>query len=219
VPALADADHIVISGRDAAGPIVLLAPSSAFTITPQFPSGWRAARWARLDAKNVRLPADAVLSREPAAQLELLAWFKLGLAARAIGVADAAMRFADGYGHERIQFNQPIATFESVARLQDQSETAVEAGRLLTLRAAAALDAGEPAAFDLCSRARDFAAGVVRRATIDAVQIYGGYGFVRDFPVEKLMRDARAFEVLAGEEALTRVLARRQDATTYVARS
>ncbi len=219
VPALADAAHIVISARDAAGPVVILAPTSAFTITPVCPSGWRAARWARLDAKTVRLPAAAVLTRDPAAQHELLSWYKLSLAARAIGVADFAMQCSAGYSQERVQFNQPIGTFESLARMQDHSETAVLAGRFLVLRAAAALDASAGAAAaeatELCSRARDFAAGVVRRASIDAVQIYGGYGFVRDFPVEKLMRDARAFEVLAGDEALTRVLARRQDAATY----
>ncbi len=215
VPALADAAHIVISARDAAGPVVILAPTSAFTITPVFPSGWRAARWGRLDAKAVRLPAAAVLTRDPAAQHELLSWYKLSLAARAIGVADFAMQCSAGYSQERVQFNQPIGSFESLARMQDQSETATLAGRFLVLRAAAALDAGSPDAAELCSRARDFAAGVVRRASIDAVQIYGGYGFVRDFPVEKLMRDARAFEVLAGDEALTRVLARRQDAATY----
>ncbi len=215
VPALADAAHIVISARDAAGPVIILAPASAFTITPVFPSGWRAARWARLDAKAVRLPAAAVLTRDPAAQHELLSWYKLSLAARAIGVADFAMQCSSNYGQERVQFNQPIGSFESLARMQDQSETATLAGRFLVLSAAAALDARSPDYPELCSRARDFAAGVVRRASIDAVQIYGGYGFVRDFPVEKLMRDARAFEVLAGDEALTRVLARRQDAASY----
>src|SRR5690606_17438003 len=118
-----------------------------------------------------------------------------------------AMRHARTYAAERIQFGQPIGRFESLVRLRDRSETAAAAARLLVLAAAAALDSNDPAAADTASRARDFAADLVARATIDAVQIFGGYGFVNDYPVEKLMRDARAYEVLLGNEAVSRALA------------
>ena len=77
----------------------------------------------------------------------------------------------------------------------------------LALYAAWALDTNHPKALDLASRARVLAGDVVAKATIDAVQIFGGYGFVNDYPVEKLMRDARAFEALYGDERLGRVLA------------
>ena len=80
---------------------------------------------------------------------------------------------------------------------------------MFALHAAWALDADRPDAIDLASRARVLAGDAVTRATIDAVQIYGGYGFVNDFPVEKLMRDARAFEALHGDERLGRVLAQK----------
>jgi acyl-CoA dehydrogenase len=90
--------------------------------------------------------------------------------------------------------------------MRDENQTAIGAARSYALKAAWEIDRGLPSAADTASRARDLAAQVVSRATIDAVQMYGGYGFVSDFLVEKLMRDARAFEVLGGNEALARVL-------------
>jgi alkylation response protein AidB-like acyl-CoA dehydrogenase len=91
--------------------------------------------------------------------------------------------------------------------MRDENQTAIAAARLLVLQAAWEIDRKLASCADTASRARDLAAATVTRATIDAVQIFGGYGFVNDFPVEKLMRDARPFEVLGGNEALSRVLA------------
>jgi acyl-CoA dehydrogenase len=108
-----------------------------------------------------------------------------------------------------VQFGQPIGTFEALVRLRDDAETAAAAARLMVLQAAWLIDRGDGAAPDAASRARVAAGDAVTRATIDAVQIFGGYGFVNDFPVEKLMRDARAFEALIGDERLDRVLARK----------
>src|SRR5262249_43040725 len=102
---------------------------------------------------------------------------------------------------------QPIGQFESLIRLRDDAQTGAIAARLFALHAALAIDTGQPNAVDLASRARVHAGDVVAKATIDAVQIFGGYGFVNDYPVEKLMRDARAFEALYGDERLDRVLA------------
>jgi acyl-CoA dehydrogenase len=108
-----------------------------------------------------------------------------------------------------VQFGQPIGTFEALIRLRDDAETGAAAARLMALWAAWAIDSKAANAADAASRARVLAGAVVARATIDAVQIFGGYGFVNDYPVEKLMRDARAFEVLLGDERLDRVLARK----------
>jgi alkylation response protein AidB-like acyl-CoA dehydrogenase len=120
------------------------------------------------------------------------------------------MEHAARYATERVQFGQPIGTFESIIRLRDDAETGAAAARLLALHAAWLLDRGDRdrrAALDTASRARVLAGDVVARATVDAVQIFGGYGFVNDYPVEKLMRDARAFEALLGDERMDRVLA------------
>jgi alkylation response protein AidB-like acyl-CoA dehydrogenase len=124
-----------------------------------------------------------------------------------VGCADAALGYAAIYAAERIQFGRPIGKFESLARLQDFGETLVLGARMLVLRAALLLDqVANDAAFEAVSRARDFTSMALARAAIDAVQIYGGYGFVNDFPVEKLMRDARAFDAYTGDEAFERVL-------------
>jgi alkylation response protein AidB-like acyl-CoA dehydrogenase len=108
-----------------------------------------------------------------------------------------------------VQFGQPIGTFESLIRLRDDALTGAAAARLMALHAAWAIDTRAAGAEDAASRARVLAGDVVARATVDAVQIFGGYGFVNDYPVEKLMRDARAFEALHGDERLGRVLAAR----------
>ncbi|MCX5746850.1 MAG: acyl-CoA dehydrogenase family protein [Proteobacteria bacterium] len=206
VPALAIARHVLV----AAGGVLMLVPTSKLTLTPITPSGWRAACWATAQLDGVVVPADHVVSSDPAAIATLLAWARVSLAARAAGVATAAMEYAQAYAAERVQFGQPIGTFESLIRLHDDAVTGAIAARLCALHAAWALDARRAEALDLASRARVLAGDVVARATIDAVQIYGGYGFVNDYPVEKLMRDARAFEALHGDERLGRVLTERR---------
>jgi alkylation response protein AidB-like acyl-CoA dehydrogenase len=137
----------------------------------------------------------------------VLTWARASLAARAAGVATAAMEYAEHYAAERIQFGQPIGKFESLIRLRDDAQTSAGAAKLCALHAAWAIDKGLASANDLASRARVLAGDTVAKSTIDAVQIFGGYGFVNDYPVEKLMRDARAFEALYGDERLGRVLA------------
>jgi alkylation response protein AidB-like acyl-CoA dehydrogenase len=206
VPALAAASHVLVVARD----LVFLAPTEDMARTPMTPSGWRAARWATAQLDAHRVPAGLVLARGEAAQrvaADVLAWARVSLAARAAGVATIAMEHAAAYARERVQFGRPIGTFESLIRLRDDAQTMAIAARLFALQAGRALDRGLPEAHDLASRARVLAGDAVARATIDAVQIYGGYGFVNDFPVEKLMRDARAFEALHGDERLGRVLA------------
>jgi alkylation response protein AidB-like acyl-CoA dehydrogenase len=201
VPALARASHVLVVGKG----LVFLAPTAALKIDAMTPSGWRAASWATAQLDAYR--PEHVLPLESAAHI--LAWARVSLAARAAGVATAAMEYAEAYAKERVQFGQPIGTFESLIRLRDDAETGALAARQLALYAAWALDREQPRALDLASRARVLAGDVVARATIDAVQIFGGYGFVNDYPVEKLMRDARAFEALHGDERLGRVLAQK----------
>jgi alkylation response protein AidB-like acyl-CoA dehydrogenase len=208
VPALAAASHVLIAARD----LLFLAPTEGMARQPITPSGWRAARWATAALDAHRVPADLVLARgEPArdAIAQVLAWARASLAARAAGVASGAMDHAEAYARDRVQFGQPIGTFESLIRLGDDALTGAAAARLMALHAAWAIDARAPGAADAASRARVLAGDVVARATVDAVQIFGGYGFVNDYPVEKLMRDARAFEALHGDERLGRVLAAR----------
>ncbi len=206
VPALATASYVLVAAKD----VLFLASTEGMKRDAITPSGWRAAKWATAQLTTHKIPADFVLARGAAAQAaiaEVLTWARASLAARAAGVAIAAMEYAEAYAKERIQFGQPIGQFESLIRLRDDAMTTASAAKLFALHAAWAIDKGLPSAYDLASRARVLAGDAVTRATIDAVQIYGGYGFVNDFPVEKLMRDARAFEALHGDERLGRVLA------------
>jgi alkylation response protein AidB-like acyl-CoA dehydrogenase len=216
----AEATTVLLLAEHAATPIVALVPAAALGRTAITPSGWRAAGWASVEFDQVTLAPAQLLARGEGARAvaaEILAWARVSLAARAAGVAAAAIEAARAYAETRVQFGQPIGRFESLIRLGDDGETLARTARLVALHAAWMLDrlgragGGDPAeAFDAASRARVVASDAVTRASIDAVQIFGGYGFVNDYPVEKAMRDARAFEAILGDERLDRVLAGRR---------
>ena len=211
VPALAAASQVVIATAEA----VVLVDARQLARAEIAPSGWRAARWATAVVDDVRVPDEQILARGAAAAAAgavMLGWSRVSLAARAAGVATAAMEHAERYARERVQFGQPIGQFEAVIRLRDDAVTQARAARLMALYAGWAIDVGAADAADAASRARVIGGDAVARATVDAVQIFGGYGFVNDYPVEKLMRDSRAFEALHGDERLARVLAERAGA-------
>ncbi len=206
LPALATASHVLVAAKD----VLVLVPLEGVKREAITPSGWRAAKWGTAQLSTHKVSGDYVLARGAAAVSatnEVLAWARASLAARAAGAATVAMEHAEHYARERVQFGQPIGAFESLIRMRDDALTQASAARLYALHAAWAIDKGLPTAGDLASRARVLAGDAVAKATVDAVQIYGGYGFVNDYPVEKLMRDSRAFEALHGDERLGRVLA------------
>jgi alkylation response protein AidB-like acyl-CoA dehydrogenase len=199
-PALAKAAFVLVL---ADGLVTILPVANA---APVATTSWRAAAWGTMAVEGATGFTLARGAAAAAVAQEILSWWKASLAARAAGVAAAAMEHADQYGRERVQFGQPIGTFESLIRLRDDAETGAAAARLMATNAAWLIDHGKPA-HDAASRARAFAGDVVAKATIDAVQILGGYGFVNDYPVEKLMRDARGFDAVVGDERLDRALA------------
>jgi alkylation response protein AidB-like acyl-CoA dehydrogenase len=212
LPGLGRASHVLLCATLDGAPLALLIPTAAGQVAAQAPSAWRAAAWGTLTLDGARVPASHVVARgaEPVALIG--AWYRSSLAARAVGVAVSAMDHARHYATERVQFGQPIGRFESLIGLRDDAMTAAGAARLMALHAAWLCDratdaASIAAAADAASRARVVAGDAVRQATVDAVQIYGGYGFVNDYPVEKLMRDARPYEQLFGDERFDRVLA------------
>jgi len=205
-PALAVAKFALVATHELVA-LVALEGAKPFT-----PSGWRAAKWGTIELAAQHVSADFILARGPAAAevaATILSWARVSLAARAVGVSVGAMEYAEKYAADRVQFGQPIGSFESLIRLRDDALTTAAAARMLVLYAAWQLDEHLPAAHDTASRARVIAGDCVAKATVDAVQIYGGYGFVNDYPVEKLMRDSRAFEALLGDERFGRVLAQK----------
>ena len=128
-----------------------------------------------------------------------------GVAAMAVGIGRAAFEFAAEYSKERVQFGVPIAMHQAVAFMIADMATKVEAGRLLTWSSAAQLDRGMRNTL-ACSHAKRFAADSAMEITVDAVQVYGGYGFIKEYPVEKLMRDAKIMQLYEGTSQIQRLV-------------
>lgn len=134
---------------------------------------------------------------------------RMGIAALAIGVAQAALEHAVAYGGERRQFGQPIRDFQGMQFKLANMATRIEAARALLYRAAAAKDAGEPVT-RLASMAKLFASEAAMYVTTEAVQVFGGYGYVKEYPVERLFRDAKVTEIYEGTSEVQRTVIARE---------
>mgnify|MGYP006172071761 CR=1 FL=1 len=164
--------------------------------------GLRAADVVTL-ALDVRVGDDALLGeagRGFAYAMEGLDRGRLGIAAQAIGIAQAALEHARDYAAERRQFDRPIRDFEAIQFKLADMATRIEAARSLLGRAAR-----EPST-QRSAMAKLFASETAMSVTTQAVQIFGGYGYMRDYPVEKLMRDAKATEIYEGTNEIQRVV-------------
>jgi acyl-CoA dehydrogenase len=125
----------------------------------------------------------------------------------AVGVARAAFEYAVEYARERVQFGQPIAMNQGVSFLVADMAAEIEAARLLCWQAAWMLDAGYGRRATLYSSfAKRFAADTAMKVTTDAVQVFGGYGYMKEYPVEKLMRDAKLFQIYEGTSQIQRLV-------------
>jgi acyl-CoA dehydrogenase len=131
------------------------------------------------------------------------------VAAMATGVARAALELAAAYANERVQFGVPIARHQAVGLLIADMATKVHLARLASWHAASLLDRGTPSTV-ASSHAKRFAADSAMEVTTDAVQVYGGYGFIRDYPVEKLMRDAKVMQLYEGTSQIQRLVIARE---------
>ncbi|HYR68732.1 MAG TPA: acyl-CoA dehydrogenase family protein, partial [Candidatus Dormibacteraeota bacterium] len=128
-----------------------------------------------------------------------------GTAASAVGVAQAAYELAVDYAKERVTFDAPIAMHQGVNFMIADMATEIEAARLLTWQAAWLLDQGKRATLQ-SSFAKRFAADMAMKVTTDAVQVFGGYGYIKEYPVEKLMRDAKLFQIYEGTSQIQRLV-------------
>ncbi len=127
----------------------------------------------------------------------------------AVGIARAALEHAIGYAKERKQFGSPISSFQAIQFMLADMATAIESSRLLTWRSAWLLDQGKPASIE-SSMAKRMSADTAMSVTTDAVQIYGGYGYTKDYPVEKLMRDAKLLQIYEGTSQIQRIVIARE---------
>ena len=140
--------------------------------------------------------------------MQTLDFTRPGTAVGAVGVAQAAYELSVGYTKERVQFGLPIAMNQGVSFLVADMATEIEAARLLTWQAAWMLDAGFGRATRRSSRRSRscFAADTAMKVTTDAVQVFGGYGYMKEYPVEKLMRDAKLFQIYEGTSQIQRLV-------------
>jgi acyl-CoA dehydrogenase len=174
--------------------------------------GQRAASTTEVYFEDARVPAANRLGQE--GQGFKIAMLTLDrtrpeLAAAAVGLASSALEHAIGYAGERQQFGQPIAQYQAVQFMLADMSKEVEASRLLAWQAAWLLDSGQPSARE-SAIAKLVATDTAMRVATDAVQVFGGNGYMRDYPVEKLMRDAKIFQIYEGTNQIQRLVIARE---------
>lgn len=153
-----------------------------------------------------RVPKENLLGREKSGFLvamRTLAAGRIGMATGAVGLARAALEAAVPYTHQRRQFEHPISSFQGIQFMVADMATEVEAARLLTWRSAWLRDQGKPFEKE-AAMAKLYASEVAMRVTTKAVQIFGGYGYTKEFPVERYMREAKLFEIVEGTSEIQR---------------
>jgi acyl-CoA dehydrogenase len=174
--------------------------------------GQRASNTATISFNDVEVPAENLIGEENKGfklAMMTLDRTRPGVAAMAVGIARAAFEFATEYSKERVQFGVPIAMHQAIQFMIADMATKVEAGRLMTWKSAALLDNGERNTL-VSSHAKRFAADSAMEVTTDAVQVYGGYGFIKEYPVEKLMRDAKIMQLYEGTSQIQRLVIARE---------
>jgi alkylation response protein AidB-like acyl-CoA dehydrogenase len=233
-----DGDHWVLNGTKAfithgtsADTLVIMAVTdrakgakgiSAFIIERGTPGllagkkedklGMRASETSEVILQSCRIPADHLIGEEGQGfvqTLQVLDAGRIGIAALAVGLAQGACEAARGYAAERAQFGRKIGTFQSIRWKLLDTASRVAAARLLTYRAAWLKDQGRKMTLE-SSMAKLYASEIAVRASEDAVQIFGGYGFVKDYPAEKFFRDVKLTTIGEGTSEVQRLVIARQ---------
>jgi butyryl-CoA dehydrogenase len=200
---------------------------SAFVVEPGFPGfsvgkvekkmGLKASSTVELVFENCRVPSSNLLGEEGMGMQIALAGLdggRIGIAAQSVGIAQAALDEAIGFGRERKQFGTRILDFQATKWKIADMATAIEASRLLVYRAAKLRDAGEPYTKE-AAMAKLFASMTANRAAFDSMQIHGGVGYTTDFVVERLFRDARVTEIYEGTSEIQRLVISRKIIEEY----
>jgi acyl-CoA dehydrogenase len=174
--------------------------------------GQRASNTATVSFNDVEIPLDHLVGEENKGfkiAMMTLDRTRPGVAAMATGVARAAMEFAIDYSKERVQFGVPIAMHQAIQFIIADMATKVHMSRLATWNSAVLLDQGKRNTLE-SSHAKRFAADSAMEVTTDAVQVDGGYGFIKEYPVEKLMRDAKILQLYEGTAQIQRLVIARE---------
>jgi len=174
--------------------------------------GQRASNTATVSFNDIEIPLNHLVGEENKGfkiAMMTLDRTRPGVAAMATGVARAAMEFAIDYSKERVQFGVPIAMHQAIQFLIADMATKVHMSRLATWNSAVLLDQGKRNTLE-SSHAKRFAADSAMEVTTDAVQVYGGYGFIKEYKVEKLMRDAKILQLYEGTAQIQRLVIARE---------
>jgi acyl-CoA dehydrogenase len=174
--------------------------------------GLRASNTAAISFNETEVPAENLLGDENHGfklAMMTLDRTRPGVAAMATGIARAAFEFATEYSKQRVQFGVPIAMHQAIQFMIADMATEIEASRLLAWQSAVLLDQGKRNTLQ-SSHAKRFAADTAMKVATEAVQIYGGYGFIKDYPVEKLMRDAKVMQLYEGTSQIQRLVIARE---------
>ncbi|MFF7074612.1 acyl-CoA dehydrogenase family protein [Streptomyces pseudovenezuelae] len=158
---------------------------------------------------NVRIPADRMIGEEGtgfATAMKTLDHTRITIAAQALGVAQGAFDYAKGYVQERKQFGKAIADFQGIQFMLADMAMKISAARALTYQAAAASERLDKDLTFQGAAAKCFASDVAMEVTTDAVQLLGGYGYTRDYPVERMMRDAKITQIYEGTNQVQRIV-------------
>jgi acyl-CoA dehydrogenase len=170
--------------------------------------GQRASDTATISFNDVEIPAKNLLGEENHGfklAMQTLDTTRPGVAAMATGIQQAALDHAVAYAKERVQFGVPIAMHQAIQFMIADMATKVEASRLLYQKAAWLLDNGKRNSL-VASHAKRFASDSAMETAVDAVQVFGGYGFIKEYPVEKLMRDAKIMQLYEGTSQIQRLV-------------
>ena len=169
--------------------------------------GIRGSATRELVFTDCKIPKENLLSREGMGFIIAMKTFdnsRPGVAAQAVGIAQGAFDLALKYAHERRQFGQSISSFQGIQFMLADMATQIEAARALVISAARMIDSGAKNVAGVSAMAKVYASDVAMKVTTDCVQIYGGYGYMKDYPVEKYMRDAKITQIYEGTNQIQR---------------
>jgi butyryl-CoA dehydrogenase len=170
--------------------------------------GIRASSTAELIFEDCIVPKENLIGQEGKGfgiAMKTLDGGRIGIAAQALGIAEGALQEAVNYMSERKQFGKPLSKFQGLSWMVADLDTKIEAARYLVYKAAWNKDNGLPYTLD-AARAKLYAAEVAMEATTKSVQLFGGYGYTKDYPVERMMRDAKITEIYEGTSEVQRMV-------------
>ncbi|TNF58462.1 MAG: acyl-CoA dehydrogenase [Burkholderiales bacterium] len=173
--------------------------------------GQHSSDTAQINFENCRIPAQNLIGAEGEGYriaLSALEGGRIGIAAQSIGMARSAFECAVTYARQRESFGQPIFNHQAVGFRLAEMATQIEAARALVMHAASLRDAGQPCLKE-AAMAKLFASEMAERVCSDAIQVHGGYGYVSDFPVERIWRDVRVCQIYEGTSDVQKILIQR----------